>query len=32
MGAVEPWTVITDEVPTLKTFGQYGLHFRDPVL
>lgn len=28
VGAAEPWTVITDEVPTLQTFRQYGLRFR----
>ena len=28
MGVAEPWTVITDEVPTLQTFRQYGLRFR----
>ncbi|WP_319419104.1 transposase [Pleurocapsa sp. FMAR1] len=28
MGAAEPWTVITDETPTLNTFWQYGLRFR----
>ena len=27
-GAAEPWTVITDETPTLNTFWQYGLRFR----
>lgn len=24
-GTAEPWTIITDEVPTLQTFRQYGL-------
>lgn len=27
-GAKEPWAVITDEVPSLQTFRQYGLRFR----
>lgn len=26
-GAQEPWAVITDEVPSLQTFRQYGLRF-----
>ena len=26
-GAQEPWAVITDEVPSLQTFWQYGLRF-----
>ena len=28
VGVAEPWTVITDEVPTLQTFRQYVLRFR----
>lgn len=27
-GVAEPWTVITNETPTLQTFWQYGLRFR----
>ncbi len=27
-GVKEPWAVITDETPTLKTLWQYGLRFR----
>ncbi|WP_287314781.1 hypothetical protein [Moorena sp. SIO1G6] len=28
IGVKEPWAVITDETPTLKTLWQYGLRFR----
>ncbi|MDY6939000.1 MAG: hypothetical protein SWY16_15175 [Cyanobacteriota bacterium] len=27
-GVKEPWAVITDETPSLKTLWQYGLRFR----
>ena len=27
-GVTEPWAVITDETPSLKTLWQYALHFR----